>query len=118
ICVIGIRQSILNQPNIIVTDMNASSDYVGFFEADEGIKRLDENLVYTQDWRDDDHFEMCRKRSAACAEVLIPDSLPASNIEKIYVSCQAVCDKIKADISSIGFEIPVIINPKMFFQEM
>lgn len=117
ICVLGINADILTQSQIIITDGNASSAYTRFFSTSDGLKHLDKDLVFSEDWRDRDHYEMCRKRSAACAEALVPDQLSASCITKTCVSCQATCEEVKSILGDIGIDIPVIINGKIFFQE-
>lgn len=92
--------------------------YTRFFATSDGIKSLDKEAVFIENWWDPDHYEMCRKRSAACAEVLMPDHVPASMIMKIYVSCKEANDKVNSILSNIKVDMPVIINGKMFFQEV
>lgn len=117
LCVLGISVDILTHSAIIVTDGNASSAYTRFFATSDGIKSLDKNLVFTENWWDANHYEMCRKRSAACAEVLMSDQVSASTIQKIYVSCQESYDRIESVLGNINVHMPIVINGKMFFQE-
>lgn len=117
ICVLGVAADVLIEPQIIVTDGNASSAYTRFLPVSDGLKYLDKDLVFTEDWRDRDHYEMCRKRSAACAEVLVPDQLPPSSIKKIYVSCEEAGEKIKSILVALKADMPVVVNGKIFFKE-
>ena len=61
---------------------------------------------------------MCRKRSAACAEALVPDQLPPTSIIGICVSGEESHAKVKEIIDGIHIDIPIIINGKMFFKEV
>lgn len=117
LCVLAIDADILTQQGIIIADGNASSNYTRFFETSEGIKSLDKDSVFTENWWDSDHYEMCRKRSAACAEALVPDQLPPSKITGIYVSSEDAHKKAASIIAGIHIDMPIIINGKMFFKE-
>lgn len=118
LCVLAICVDILTHQGIIIADGNASSNYTRFFEAAEGIKSLDKDSVFTENWWDSDHYEMCRKRRAACAETLVPDQLSPSNIMGIYVSSEEAYKKVELIIAGIHNDIPIIINGKMFFKEV
>ncbi|MEI8349822.1 MAG: DUF4433 domain-containing protein [Candidatus Omnitrophota bacterium] len=117
LCVLAVHADVLTHQGIIIADGNASSNYTRFFETSEGIKSLDKDSVFTENWWDPDHYEMCRKRSAACAEALFPDQLPPSKITGIYVSSEEAHGKVASIIADIRINIPVIINGKMFFKE-
>ena len=118
-CVLGINAAILDEPNVIITDGNAAANdvYVGFFSPLLGLQHLDKKMVFARSWWSQNHYEMCRRRSAVCAEVLVRDQLPVSNITCVYVSCEESSDKIKSILVTNKIELPVMINGKMFFQE-
>jgi len=118
ICVLGVSSDALNKTEVIITDGNASSAYTRFFSVIDGLKYLDKDLVFTEDWRDSDYYEKCRKRSAACAEALVPDQLSESFIKKIYVSCDESSGQVSAILVDMKVDAPVIINGKIFFQEV
>ena len=80
-------------------------------------KSLDKDSVFTENWWDPDHYEMCRKRSAACAEALVPDQLPPSKITGIYVSSEEAYKEVASIIAGSHIDIPIIINGKIFFKE-
>ena len=118
LCVLAIHADVLTHQGIIVSDGNASSNYTRFFDTAEGIKSLDKDSVFTENWWDADYVEMCRKRSAACAEALVPDQLSPAKIIGIYVSGEDAQAKVKSIITGIHVDIPIIINGKMFFKEV
>lgn len=118
-CVLGINAAILDEPKVIITDGNAAANdvYVGFFSPSLGLQRLDKKMVFARSWWSQNPYEMCRRRSTVCAEVLVRDQLSVSNITCVYVSCEESSDKIKAILVANKIDFTVIINSKMFFQE-
>ncbi len=117
LCVLAIHVDILTQQGVVIADGNASSNYTRFFDTADGVKSLDKESIFTENWWDQDYVEMCRKRSAACAEALVPDQLPPTSIIGIYVSGEGSHAKVKEIIDGINIDIPIIINGKMFFKE-
>jgi len=119
-CVLGVNAAILAEPNVIITDGNAAANdvYVGFFSPSLGLQRLDKKMVFARSWWSQNPYEMCRRRSTVCAEVLVRDHLSVSNITGVYVSCEESSDKIKSILATVKINIPVLINGKMFFQEV
>jgi len=53
-----------------------------------------------------------RRKSAKCAEVLVPDCIDPGYITGAYVSCR----EANAALEGLGIDIPVAINPYLFFQ--
>jgi len=51
-----------------------------------------------------------------CAEVLVPAFVPSAFIEKIYVSNEGTCKKIKSSLEENSLSIKVEINKEIFFQ--
>ena len=49
-CVLGINASILDEPNVIITDGNAAANdvYVGFFSPSPGLQCLDKKMVFAR----------------------------------------------------------------------
>ena len=118
LCVLAVHANVLAHQGIIIADGNASSNYTRFFDTADGVKSLDRDSVFTENWWDSDYVETCRKRSAACAEALVPDQLPPTSIIGIYVSCEGSHAKVKEITDGIYIDIPIIINGKMFFKEV
>ena len=48
LCILSISHEILDQPGIIITDMNASRQFVKFLEMPFGLSQLEKDLIYTQ----------------------------------------------------------------------
>lgn len=111
ICVLRINPGILDVPSVIVADRNASSDYARFESAPEGLEIVDESLVFSMDWRDQNQIEYFKKKSAKCAEVLVPGKVPSVWIMGAYVSCQEALEKVE----KLDLKIITTINPELFF---
>ena len=85
LCVLRVSCDVLDLPGVVVTDGNASSGYIRFGAAADGLEFIDRELVFATWWTDADPFEQMRKKSARCAEVLVPHNVPAEYIMGAYV---------------------------------
>lgn len=85
LCVLRIRCDVLDLPDVVVTDGNASSDYIRFGAAADGLDFIDADLTFAMWWTDTDYYEKMRKKTARCAEVLVPDRVPPGLVEGAYV---------------------------------
>ena len=111
LCVLQVSTDVLDLPGVVITDRNASSAYVRFAAAPNGLKIVDRDLTFAEDWQDADQIKYYRKKSAKCAEVLVPDEVPPEYILGAYVSCQQAMDSL----NGLGTGIRVTINGHMFF---
>ena len=117
LCVLQINHSILDEPNVIISDRNASSGYVLFSPSSSGLKNLDSSLIFADDWTDNDRIEYWIRKSTICAEVLVPDYVEPRFIIKIYVSCKDTYQKVEQLLEGSPHAENISINPKLFFQE-
>ena len=84
VCLLRIAPEVLDLPDVVVSDGNASSDYTRFDSPAVGLPRLDFERVHARYWNHDDviaHWEHSRVK---CAEVLLPDSVPVGYILGAY----------------------------------
>jgi len=112
ICVLRIRPDILDSPDVVVTDQNASSSYVRFEPAPRGLQIVDSDLVFADSWIHDDQIATWRHGSIICAEVLVPDSVSPEYIIGAYVSC----DEARRTFINTGVSVFVKIYSHMFFR--
>jgi ssDNA thymidine ADP-ribosyltransferase, DarT len=112
ICVLRIDPGVLDLPGVVVTDGNASSDYVRFTAGSAGLAIVDRERTFAEWWTDPDPFEYFRKKSAKCAEVLVPDRVPAHLVTGAYVSC----GEALARFAALGMDVPTEINQHLFFR--
>lgn len=111
IVVLKIDLSVLDLPDVIVSDQNASSEYARFYEPIEAINKLPYGLIYAKDWTDADVFQYFRKKSTKCSEVLVPNK-----IDPDYIIAAAVKnEKDMERLISLGFIKRIYIQPDLFF---
>jgi hypothetical protein len=112
LCVLQVSTDVLDLPGVVVTDANASSDYVRFAAAPGGLSIVDREATFAEYWTDPNPIVQWQKKSAKCAEVLVPERIDPRFIMGGYVSCQAAMDRF----NGLGTGIAVSINAHMFFR--
>ena len=110
--VLRISTAVLDLPGSIVTDANASSDYVRFAPSPQGLVIVDRDLAFAHSWVDTEYFEYMRKKSARCAEVLVPNRVGPEFIMGAYVSCAEAQKSLEA---AIVVPLAVEQNRSLFF---
>ncbi len=111
LCVLRVSTDVLDLPGVVVTDANASSDYVRFAPAPQGLAIVDRDLTFAEYWTDDDPIEYYRKKSAKCAEVLAPNRVEPDYIMGTYVSGDVALARLK----ELGVRLETTVNPHLFF---
>lgn len=112
LCVLGIDISILNEPGVVLSDMNAARSMVAFYDVKNGIKMIEFEKVFQHYWTSPDALEEYFNKGIKCAEILIPNRVRPSFIKKIFVINESVKNKILAH-NCINIEID--ITPGLFF---
>ncbi len=112
LCVLRVSKNVLDIQGTVISDRNASSDYVRFLPP-EGLHILPLNRIYAEDWRHpNDPIDFYRHKSQKCAEVLVPYEVPPEYILGIYV----VNREIQTQLEEKGFPLPIEINSNLFFR--
>lgn len=112
ICVLSVSSDVLDLPGTIITDSNASSEYVRFASAPGGLRIVDRDLTFAEYWTDQDTIKQWRKKAAKCAEVLVPDQIAPRFILRIYVSCE----QARGQVEALALDLPVCIQQHLFFR--
>ena len=115
ICILIIDPKILNATKVVISDMNASSDYARFYSSKE-LDKLDGELIFAKDWTHPDPIEYFKRKSAVCAEVLVPSFVPSNFITGVYVSCNESRVKVKRLLEDSPLQDEVFVNNDLFFQ--
>ena len=110
-CILRVSPEVLELPRVVVTDANASSPYVRFAAAPEGLAIVNRELTFAEYWTDSDPIAYYRRKSAKCAEVLVPDVVASRFLMGAYVSW----DDSLARWSEMGIGIPASVNRDLFF---
>ncbi len=109
--VLRVSPQVLDLPGVVVTDANASSPYVRFAAAPGGLRIVDRQLTFAEYWTDPDTIAYFRRKSAKCAEVLVPDNVAPDLLLGAYVSCQEALARWNA----LEVSLPAMLNPNLFF---
>jgi hypothetical protein len=111
VCVLRVSTDVLQIAGVVITDCNASSDYVRFLHPSQ-LRVLDFNAIFAMDWRHhNDPIAYRRHRSRKCAEVLVPHFVEPRLITGAYVISQDVAERLK-----VGFNLPIAVDRGMFFR--
>ena len=111
VCVIGIDPTVLYLPGAIVTDANAGGDYARFASGPTGLSIVDRGRTFARYWTDADPIEYWRKKTAKCAEVLVPNRVEAKYCNHAYVR-----DEEKAHVlNGLATGLSVRIDRDLFF---
>lgn len=117
LCVLRVHTDVLDLPDVVVTDCNASRDYTRFKPALEGLAGIDRELVFAEQWTHSNPIEEYRRKGIKCAEVLVPDQVDPRFIMGAYVSCTQSQNEL---IAKLAFAkrgtIQVTVNGNLFFQ--
>lgn len=116
LCVVKMNKDILNLPQVVITDGNASSGYVRFYPAPDGLRVIDKDLVFARVWHHGDPIEKFRHASIKCSEVLVPEKVPVDYILGAYVSCEESKINLYDIIKEIKPEFLITVNPDLFLQ--
>ncbi|HZT05706.1 MAG TPA: DUF4433 domain-containing protein [Chloroflexota bacterium] len=113
LCVLRISPDVLDLPGVVVTDQNAASGHARFSPPSAGLPLLDRDYVFARYWtHPEDQIAEWRHKAAMCAEVLVPDVVPAQHILGIYVPTQ---DGAQA-VASVAPDIPIEVKSDLFFR--
>ena len=111
LCVLQVSIAVFNLPGTVITDQNASSDYVRFLPP-SAINGLELEKIYAEDWRHpNDPIAYYRHKSQKCAEVLVPHVIPPEFITGAYV----VDESAKSALFGTGFPHTITIHPFLFW---
>lgn len=116
LCIVKVSKDVLNLPQVVISDGNASSDYVRFYTVSEGLRVIDKERVFARYWNHDDPIEKFRHVFEKCAEVLVPDKVPKEFILGAYVSSEDSKVKLYDIMEKIRPDSPITVNPDLFFQ--
>jgi hypothetical protein len=112
LCVLRVSPGVLDLPGTVIADGNASSEYVLFAPAPSGLRHVDRDRTFAEYWTSQDPVEYYRRKSAKCAEVLVPDRVEPQYLLGGYVSSKAGIRLLAGTCIAAG----VVVDPGVFFQ--
>jgi hypothetical protein len=112
ICILCVNASVLDLPNVIISDRNATADYARFDTVAAGLAALDKNKIYARYWTNAQNpYEAWENKSIKCAEVLIPDRIEPKYVIGAYVANQTALKTFK----QLKIQLTVCIKSDIFF---
>jgi len=112
ICILRVNTSVLDLPDVIISDRNAASDWVRFNSVIDGLAALEKDKIYARYWTNaNNQYEAWENKSIKCAEVLIPDRVEPKYIVGVYVANQTA---LKA-FQQLNIQLTVSIKSAIFF---
>jgi len=109
--ILRIRVEVLYLPDVVLTDRNASSDYVRFYSSPDGLKYLDRDKIFARYWTHSNQFEYMEHKSIKCSEILVPNKLSQEYLLGAYV----YNDIGRLALLDAGFPLEIIVNHDLFF---
>lgn len=110
LCVLRVSTEVRHIDGVVITDRNASSKYVRFLHPSQA-HLLDYEAIFAVDWWHPDQFEYFARKSKKCAEILIPHCVEPRFLTGAYAVDPGVTSRLKG----AGFDLPVAVEPGMFF---
>jgi hypothetical protein len=112
ICVLRIDASVLDLHNVIISDQNASSNYVRFYTVKAGLEALNKDTIFATFWlHPNNQYEEWAHKSAKCAEVLVPDKVDSIYILGAFVANQTALAAFK----KLKIQLTASIKSDIFF---
>jgi len=111
LCVLQVDTSVLDLPGVVVADQNASSSYVRFAAGPNGLRIIDKQLAFAESWTHQSPIEYYRRKSARCAEILVPEYVRADLIHGAYVPSEHA----QRELSRVAPSISAVVDSHLFF---
>ncbi len=109
--VIGVRKTVLQEQDVVITDGNAANDPTLFYSQSEGLAVLyEQRRVIQSDWWN----EGDGSKRKIMAECLVPDQVKPEYIDSLFVANDTTRDRVKQIVGNR--QIHIIPAPNIFFQ--
>ena len=111
LAVLEIADTVLNEPEVFITDGNATNELTQFYPGIQGLKRLQQQgrIIQSEWWKKCDGSK--RKIMAEC---LVPDQVKPEHIRSVIIADEAMRNWVQGTFNNL--KCPTISQPDMFFQ--
>ena len=111
LAVLEIADTVLNEPEVFITDGNATNELTQFYPGIQGLKRLQQQgrIIQSEWWKISDGSK--RKIMAEC---LVPDQVKPEHIRSVIIADEAMRNWVQGTFNNL--KCPIISQPDMFFQ--
>ncbi|MFZ0728616.1 MAG: DUF4433 domain-containing protein [Methylovirgula sp.] len=112
LCVLCVSKDVLRLSGTVISDQNAASDYVRFVHPSQW-DELNFDDIYAMDWNHpENQIAYWVHKSRKCAEVLVPHRVEWRFLMGAYAVDAAAAAALRAS----GFDLPINIEPVLFFR--
>lgn len=112
LCVLRVSIDVLEIDGVVLSDQNAASDYVRFYEPSDW-RYLNFDDIYARDWRHPgDAAAYYRHKARKCAEILVPEKVDPEFLLGAYVVDQNAANRLRAKEPGLAIKV----EPDMFFR--
>ena len=116
LCILRINTDILDIPDVIIADRNASSAYAAFRPSPRGLESVESDLVFAEYWTHQNQIDYWQHKAIKCAEVLVPDRVDPQHIIGLYASCPESLEILQPMSDNLGLTTTVAINEYLFLR--
>jgi O-acetyl-ADP-ribose deacetylase (regulator of RNase III) len=111
LAVVGVKPSVLQLPQVMITDGNAANNPTRFLNATDGLKVIQSQwpVIQAAYWNDLDGSK--RKIMAEC---LVPERIPPVHIHTVYVANHEAQKRVEGLLGLTT--VPVVPEPNIFFR--
>ncbi|MBI4358947.1 MAG: DUF4433 domain-containing protein [Candidatus Omnitrophica bacterium] len=107
-----VNTDVLDLPGVVIADGNAASRWTAFWPSPAGLARVVKDLVFAENWTDNNPIEQYINTRVKCAEVLVPNKVETRFILGLYVPNI----DMKKDLVQITGSYSVDIDAHLFFK--
>lgn len=112
ICILRISTDVFDIDGVVVTDRNASSDYVRFLPP-QNMDMLKFDRIYAEYWTHSDNLvDQDLHKKQKCAEVLVPHVVEMKHIVGVFVASKNARQKVL----DMKFPRPIKVDGYIFFK--
>ena len=112
LCVLRVLTEVIDLAGVVITDGNAASKYSRFAAAPGGLAIVDRERTFAEWWTHPDQIEKWRHSAQKCAEVLVPDLIPAGFVFGAYVSSEQSRERLQR----VAPGLAITVDRHLFFQ--
>jgi O-acetyl-ADP-ribose deacetylase (regulator of RNase III) len=114
VVIVGVNPQVVDAHGAFISLGNAASSLSPLLDIKAGLQSINGEywqIINNDWWKTEDGTK--RKIMAEC---LVPNGIPPAEIHSVYVTSQAIADKIRPVLNEFPYPISVVVEPHMFFQ--
>jgi hypothetical protein len=110
---VRVNTDVLDLPGVVIADGNAASRWTAFWPSPAGLARVVKDLVFAENWTDNNPIEQYINTRVKCAEVLVPNKVETRFIFGLYVPNMELKEAVVETASGLSVDI----DAHLFFKD-